>query len=52
VCGLVLAHGSGGALTDWSKLLEPLPFFEGFKHFLQVGVGGWEAASRRDACSC
>lgn len=44
VCGLVLAHGSGGALTDWSKLLEPLPFFEGFKHFLQVGVGGWVAA--------
>lgn len=38
VCGLVLAHGSGGALTDWSKLLEPLPFFEGFKHFLQVEV--------------
>ena len=24
--------------TDWHKLLEPLPFFEGFKHFLQVGA--------------
>lgn len=37
VCGQILSRG-GAALTEWGKLLEPLSFFEGFKHFLQVEV--------------
>jgi hypothetical protein len=31
--------------TDWRKLLEPLPFFEGFKHFLQVGAAAVAVAT-------
>ncbi len=34
VCAQVLSRGGGA--TDWAQLLEPLPFFEGFKHFLQA----------------
>ena len=45
VCGEILSRG-GPAPTDWSRLLEPLPFFELFKHFLQVGF----ACSR--CCVC
>jgi hypothetical protein len=37
VCAQVLGRPAPGP-TDWHKLLEPLPFFEGFKHFLQVGA--------------
>ncbi|EFN55520.1 hypothetical protein CHLNCDRAFT_23208 [Chlorella variabilis] len=37
VCGRIMTH-NGSGLTDWAQLLEPLPFFEGFKHFLQVEV--------------
>ncbi|PSC74388.1 nuclear poly(A) polymerase 1 [Micractinium conductrix] len=37
VCGKILSSG-GQAVTDWARLLEPLPFFDGFKHFLQVEV--------------
>lgn len=40
MCGQILSR-PGPAPTEWSRLLEPLPFFEGFKHFLQVGLGGW-----------
>lgn len=35
MCGEILSRG-GPAPTDWSRLLEPLPFFELFRHFLQV----------------
>lgn len=41
VCNDILSRG-GPAPTDWSRLLEPLPFFELFKHYLQVGRGGRE----------
>ncbi|PRW58063.1 nuclear poly(A) polymerase 1 [Chlorella sorokiniana] len=37
VCSEVLSRG-GAAPTAWSRLLEPLPFFELFRHFLQVEV--------------
>lgn len=36
VCGEIVSRG-GPAPTEWSRLLEPLPFFELFKHYLQVG---------------
>ena len=39
----MLSRG-GPAPTDWVALLEPLPFFEGFKHFLQArrpGAAAW-----------
>lgn len=39
MCNDVLSRG-GPAPTEWSRLLEPLPFFELFKHYLQVGQGG------------
>lgn len=40
VCNEVLMARNGP--TDWARLMEPLPFFDGFKHFLQVGaVGEW-----------
>lgn len=35
VCGQILSR-TGPGPTNWGKLLEPLPFFEGFKHFLQA----------------
>lgn len=35
VCSEILAKQS---VTEWSRLLEKLPFFEGFKHFLMVEV--------------
>lgn len=37
VCEEILQAKSPGT-TEWSRLLEPLPIFEGFKHYLMVEV--------------
>lgn len=34
VCTQILS--AGGATTDWTRLLEPFPFFTAFKNYLQV----------------
>ncbi|GAB4823165.1 hypothetical protein N2152v2_010211 [Parachlorella kessleri] len=36
VCNEILGPRNG--TTEWARLTEPLPFFDGFKHFLQVEV--------------
>ena len=44
MCAQILSRGGPGR-TDRAALLEPLPFFEGFKHYLQVEV---VAATKED----
>ena len=34
ICNEILVPRNG--TTEWARLTEPLPFFDGFKHFLQV----------------
>jgi hypothetical protein len=42
----------GGGPTDWAQLLEPLPFFEGFKHFLQARTQAASPPCPPAALSC
>jgi hypothetical protein len=56
VCSQILARPSAGP-TEWERLLEPLPFFEGFKHFLQVCLPHqtdrctrWQTATCTNSC--
>lgn len=45
VCDEILLPANSSPTTDWSRLFEPLPIFEGFKHYLMVEV---TAASKED----
>ena len=38
MCKEVLSAPTNGSPTDWGRLMEPLPFFDAFKHYLQIEV--------------
>lgn len=40
ICTEMLTKAATNGCTEWERLMEPLPFFEGFRHFLQAREGG------------